>query len=629
MFGDTNGSSLQGNHKGRVRVLSWIIVAVVLLYLVRLFDLEVVHGSYYRKQSFEIVERTTPIPARRGLIFDRNYDRPLATNRPSFAVDVVPGEVKGISLHELLARLSSLLDLTVSNLASRIPAKIFDRYAPIEVDSGLPYTTIAYLAEHIQQFPGVTWHSKPVRSYPFANSVGSLSHVIGYVGDITPAELSVLYNDGYSADSVIGKDGVEKVYDKVLRGRDGERYQLVDARGRRVGQKGVVVAPPVDGNNIVLTINRRIQRLAQKALGHRTGAIVVLRPATGAILALVSYPWYNPNLFYQKHARARLDKEYTNPHFPFLNRAIQETYSPASTFKIIMTTADIATNVLPPDRYLNIMPTLTFGGRIWHNWEPVHFPHMDLEEGFAQSNDVFFWTLGRYLGINRIDDFAARFGLGRLTDIDLPDEVRGVLPTPQWKLKAIGKPWVGGDTLNMSIGQSYLLVTPIQMADVVAMVVNKGVVYRPHLLKEVRNPVTGAVIKRYHRHILLNSGVPRSVFTQVQRDMRYEVTHGTANVVITEHVVKIGAKTGTGQTGIHGHYTSWFASFGPYGDPNPRDQLVVLVLVDAQNLWQWWGPKAACIVWQGIFAHQTYRQAIKALEPVWWINRWVLANKYQ
>lgn len=624
MYGDNFGSDSQDTQKRRIRIVTWFIVITLFVYLGHLFDLQVLQGSHFRKQSFEIARRSTPIPARRGLIFDRNYDLPLATNRPSYAIDLIPGEVKGISLDRLLERLSSIVGVSVADLRSRIPEKIFDPYAPIEMDSGLSFGTITFLAEHLEDYPGLTWHSKPVRYYPFA---GSISHVVGYVGDITPAELSVLYNKGYDADAVLGKDGVEKVNDEILRGREGERYRIVDASGKSVAGRSSIVTPPVDGDNIVLTIDRRIQALAQGALGKRTGAIVVLRPATGAILALVSYPWYNPNQFYSKEGRRDLDKDFTNPQFPFLDRAVQVAYAPASTFKIVMTTADIATNALPPDQPLDIMPTLNFGGRIWHNWEAVHYPAMDLREAFAQSNDVYFWTLGgKYLGIDRIDDFAGRFGFGQKTGVDLPGEVSGLLPTPEWKQDTLGRPWVGGDTLNMSIGQSYLLETPLQMADEVAMVVNRGVIYKPHVLKEVRDPVSGAVIRKYRPQVLRDAGIRPSIFDEVQSDMRNEVVNGTANVVITTRAVKIAGKTGTGQVGDPDHYTSWFASFGPYGDPNPQDQVVVVVLVDAQNPWQWWAPKAACIVYQGIFAHQDYRQAVEALEPVWWLNSSVVGN---
>ncbi len=624
MYDNRFGNDTQEAFKRRIGTVTWIIVVVMLFYLGHLFDLQVVRGSYYRRQSYDIARRATPIPARRGIIFDRNYDVPLATNRPSYAIDLIPGEVKGVTIDQIFERLASVLQVPASSLRSKLPRRILDPYAPIEVDGGLSYDTISYIAEHLEEFPGVTWHSKPIRYYPIS---GSISHIVGYVGDITPDELQVLYNKGYSADSIIGKDGVEEVYDKTLRGKDGERYQVVDVSGKKVAGRDTVISPPVDGDNIVLTIDRHIQKLAQEALGKRTGAIVVLRPSTGAILALASYPWYNPNQFYTKEGREDLNKDFTDPKFPFLDRGIQVAYAPASTFKIVMITADIATNALPPTQTLDIHPTLTLGGRIWHNWEPVHFPAMDLAEGFAQSNDVYFWILGgKYLGIDRIDDYAARFGFGQKTGVDLPGEVAGLLPGPEWKQDTLGRPWVGGDTLNMSIGQSYLLETPLQMADEVAMVVNKGVIYRPHVLSEVRDPVTGAVIERYHPQVLRYSGISPSVFTQVQADMRNEVKNGTANVVITTKAVKVAAKTGTGQVGDPDHYTSWFASFGPYGDPNPRDQVVVVVLVDAQNPWQWWAPKAACIVYQGIFAHQSYNQALRALSPVWWLNSSVVGN---
>jgi len=523
-----------------------------------------------------------------------------------------------------MARLSSLLHVPVAQLWNHIPSNWASDYQPIEVQSDVKLSTISFIAEHLSDYPGVTWRSKPTRSYPVA---GSISHVVGYVGDINRRELQVLYNKGYTANSRLGKDGVEQEYDSILRGRPGQQLIMVDASGRRISGTPARVEPPVDGDNIVLTIDRHIQLLAEKALGPRMGSVVVLRPSTGAVLALVSYPWYNPNLFEQRSSAEAINSLFLDSRFPLLDRPIQSTYAPASTFKIIMTTADYDTNAFPPTKDIDTTGSMIFGGRVWHDWQPHGFGPIDLPNALAESSDQYFWTIGaQYLGISRIDQFARMFGLGRKTGIDLPGENAGLLPTPAWKQRTLGQPWLGGDTMDMSIGQGYLQTSPIQMADVAAMVANRGVVYRPHVLKDVRDPNTGKIIRAYKPQVLLHPDISRHVFDEVAAAMRGVITHGTANVVITTRAVDIAAKTGTGQVGRKDHFTSWFVSFGPYLPKNPKDQVVVVVMEEATNFWDWWGPKAASIIYQGIFAHEDFQQAVNSLEPVWYLNSSVVGN---
>ncbi|HUX50088.1 MAG TPA: penicillin-binding protein 2 [Spirochaetia bacterium] len=612
--------------KGRVRILGFIISAVIGFYLIYLFSMQVVHNVVYEQRATAIAQRVVDLPPQRGEIFDRNHDVPLVTNKPSFAVDIIPADTGKLGLNGVIDRLAKVLGVTPQNLRSHIPIGWDNIYRAVEVQSRVAFSTISYLAEHIDSYPGVTWHSKPIRDYRFDSS---LSHVIGYVGDITPQELQVLYNQGYQPNSTIGKSGIEKEYDSILRGKSGREFRVVDAHGRLVTDVDHVVhnIPPVNGDNLVLTIDRHMQTLAEKALGPRMGSVVILKPSTGAVLALVSYPWYDANLFQKKDASVVTRQLFLDTRYPFLDRPIQSAYAPASTFKIIMTTADLATNAFPPDKTIDTVGSMIYGGRIWHDWKHDGFGPLDLAGALAESSDQYFWTIGaQYLGIDRIDEYARIFGLGQKTGIDLPGETEGLLPTPDWKQQTMGQPWVGGDTMNMSIGQGYLRVTPIQMADVAAMVVNKGIVYRPHILKEVLNPINGKVIRTVKPEVLLDSGISKEIFTKVQADMRGVITHGTANVVITTRAVEIAAKTGTGQVGSKDHFTSWFVSFGPYNATDPSSQIVVVIMVEATNPWTWWAPKAASIIYQGIFAHEDFTQAVKSLEPVWYLDSSVVGN---
>ena len=219
------------------------------------------------------------------------------------------------------------------------------------------------------------------------------------------------------------------------------------------------------------------------------------------------------------------------------------------------------------------------------------------------------------LGVERIVSYAREYGYGELTNIDLPGEIPGFIPTPQWKDRRFHERWQGGDTMNMSIGQGYSLVTPLQMANMVAMTVNNGIIYQPHLLKEVRDPLTGAVESAASPTVLHESDISPGIFRAVRRDMRGVIAEGTARFPVNIKSVEIAGKTGTGEVGLHNRWHSWFAAFAPYETRKPEEQVVLSIIVEAANNWEWWAPYASAIIFQGIFAEQTYEEAVQALGP--------------
>jgi penicillin-binding protein 2 len=418
---------------------------------------------------------------------------------------------------------------------------------------------------------------------------------------------------------VLGKSGVEKQYDLLLRGKDGTRFRMVDVREKYLKGKPEEDIPPQPGRNLVLTIDRRIQLLCEKALGERIGSVVVLKPSTGEVLAMVSYPYYDANLFFTEKGSQEFVRLSLDPTFPFINRAIQSSYPPASTFKVIMSTALVEEEVFPITRTVTCTGEIFYGDRIFHCHSKVGHGPMDLLSGLAESCDVYYYTIGDELGVERIVYYCREFGLGQLSGIDLPGETFGFLPTPEWKQRTQAMIWLGGDTLNMSIGQGYLLVTPIQMANMIAMVVNEGKVYRPHVLKEVRDPHSGDLIQRTEPEVLLVSPIRKGSFQIVQKAMRGVITEGTAEVVLTTEAVEVAGKTGTGQAGFEDRWHSWFAAYAPYQTDDPDERVVVAVMVEAENEWEWWAPKAANVIFQGIFAGQTYEEAVETIRPWWYI----------
>jgi penicillin-binding protein 2 len=280
-----------------------------------------------------------------------------------------------------------------------------------------------------------------------------------------------------------------------------------------------------------------------------------------------------------------------------------------------MTTGVLAENAFPRDQTVDCPGEITDGDRLWrcHIRRPGH-GRLNLQQALAQSCDIYFWAVGRdYLGVERINAYAREYGFGEMTGIDLPNEEAGFVPTPQWKDRRFHERWLGGDTMNMSIGQGYTLVTPMQMANMVAMVVNDGVIYKPRLLEEIRDPLTGAVERTIGPSVLHKSDIESAVFETVRNNMRSVISEGTARFPLNIRAVEIAGKTGTGEVGLQDRWHSWFAAYAPYKTDKPEERIVVSIIVEAANKWEWWAPYASAIIFQGVFAGQTYEEAVAAL----------------
>jgi penicillin-binding protein 2 len=599
-----------GRPERRIALLRIFLVLIFVIYGVRLFSMQILSGELYRSRAQDIARRTVVIPAQRGEIFDRNFNQPLALNADSFAVSITPAEVPRGKMPELANDVAHILKIRPDEIEGKIPPQYYQLYQPVEIAANVPYRDIAALAERKDTLPGVSWNSKPMRNYV---SLRSLSHILGYVGDITRDELTILYNKGYQQGDVIGKAGIERQYDELLRGREGRETRTVDVRGRRISGQGDRL-PPEMGKNLVLTIDQQIQTLTEKALGERIGAAIVMRPASGEVLAMVSYPWYDSNIFTSGN-RSEYQALADDPNKPFLNRAIQSSYPPASTFKIVMTTGILAENAFSPDQFIDCRGSINYGERQWHchNRWPGH-GRLNLRRAMAQSCDIYYWMVGRdHLGVERIVSYAQEYGFGKTTGIDLPGEIAGFVPDPYWKERRFHEKWLGGDTMNMSIGQGYTLVTPLQMANMVCMTVNDGKIYKPHILREVRDPVSGAVERNVLPELIHQSDLDAEIFETVRRDMRGVIGEGTAQFPLNIKTVEIAGKTGTGEVGLHDKWHAWFTGYAPYTTDRPEERVVVSVIAEAVNDWEWWAVYASAIIFQGIFAGQNYEEAVQTL----------------
>lgn len=610
---ESDNSSNQIKRNIKVFSLFIVLVLVFFSYIVKLYSLQVVKGDLYRSQSQKSSSHTDTIPAQRGEIFDRNATLPMVINTDSFAVNLNPAEIPKGYYDTVTSRLASILGIGKKDIDRKIPKELRRVYKPIEIKINIPFEVISNIAENITDLPGVSWQLKPRRNYV---ETGSIAHVVGYVGDITKDEITMMYNQGYTTGNmIVGKTGIEKQYDALLQGVPGYERKNIDAKGRVISDKPIV-EPPKIGKKLVLTIDSRIQELAEKALGNRVGAAVVIRPCNGEVLAMVSYPYYDQNIFNNEDASAQYSKLATSPNNPLLNRVVNAIYPPASTFKTIMSTAALTEHIIPPAKKIECSGKVQYGDRVFRCHNRGGHGWLDMRKALAESCDIYYWVVGRdYLGVDRIAQYSKEFGLGQSLDIDLPAQSTGFVPTAQWKERKYHVKWLGGDTMNMSIGQGFTLVTPLHIANMMAMVANGGKIYRPHLLKEVRDSVTDEILETVKPSILHESSIDASVWRAVQADLRYVISDGTPQWPMENKVVKVAGKTGTAEVGSVDHWHSWMATYGPY-NASPEEQVAVVVLVEAVNNWDWWAPYATNIIYQGIFANQDYEQAVQSLPNV-------------
>lgn len=469
-------------------VVGYGLVFVLTLLLVgRLFYLQVVQHKMYETLSDKNRIQVQPVPPTRGLIYDRN-GRLLADNIPSFSLTITVERVH--DLDKTLANIKSIIGLSSDDVdAFKKRLKRRQRpFEPVPLLFNLTQKQIARIGVDEYDLPGVAIEATLIRHYPMGKL---MAHAVGSVRRINEKDARKLDPVAYSGIDDIGKLGVERYYEKALLGKVGYERVETDARGKII--KVLDETKPVPGDNLVLTLDTSLQRAASEALGHSRGAVVAIEPSTGGILALVSKPSYDPNLFvtgidHKTYAALR-----DSPDTPLFNRAVQGQYAPGSTIKPFIGLAGLASGVITPEYTIHDPGWFKLPGsdrlyRDW-SWRPNGRNgyggqgQVDLERAIYRSVNVYFYNLAYKLGIDRIDKYLALFGFGEDTALDLPEARSGLLPSRVWKKKVHGHPWYPGDTINVGIGQGYLLVTPLQLATAVAIIANRGKAISPHILK--------------------------------------------------------------------------------------------------------------------------------------------------
>jgi penicillin-binding protein 2 len=526
--------------KSRVLILSFIVGVAFLLLILRLWHLQILNQDDYRSMSENNRLRFVPVAASRGAILDRN-GKVLVSNRPSFSLAVIPQEVK--DREALLTQLSILLKLDRAEMAERWEkSKGRAKYYPIVLSSNIKRDQVEIVEENRLMLPGVEVEMKPVREY----SSGLLAaHLLGYIGEISENELNAKGYEEYNPGDYIGKNGIERALDIELHGNDGGRQFEVDARGRVL--RTLSETYPTVGNSVVLTIDAVLQKQTELAFGGQAGAAVALDVNNGEVLAFVSTPSFDPALFGGK-LPADIWKSYLeDKRHPLENKALTGQYPPGSTFKIITALAGLEEGVVDENSSVVCNGFYEMGGSKFRCWSKSGHGHVALRRSLKESCDVYYYQLGEKLGVDRIAKMADRFRLGSALGIGLLNEKNGLIPTSAWKQKRYGKRWFAGETLPVSIGQGYVLMTPIQMASMVATVANEGTVYRPHLVKRIVD-ADGKPLKEIAPEILSKTNISPANFRKLKQGL-FDVVNaagGTgANARLSD--VRVAGKTGTSQ----------------------------------------------------------------------------------
>ncbi len=580
----------------------------------RLYLLQVMRHDYYSALSQENRVRTDPIPAARGLIMDR-YGEVIASNQPTFQLELVPDEVPNLkgSLHRLV-KLGLLQADDIPELIRTIKSRRSFDNVPIRLH--LSDEEVARFAVRRYEFPGIDISPREARWYP----EGSLAvDAMGYVGTISEKDLAHIDRAAYAGTAVIGKTGVESAFEKQLHGVNGYRQTLVDAQGRPVQKPGVFgkdleIRAPIPGDDIVLSLDLKVQKVAEVAFAGQEGAVVALDPNTGDIIALLSSPGFDPNLF----ARGITEKQYRDlegdPNRPLFDRALRGEYSSGSTIKPCLALGALTDGVINPDKDIYCPGYYHLAGarHIWHDANHERHGAVDLDLAIAESCDVYFYGVAHEMGIDRISAWLPLFGFGRPTGIDIGGEKAGIVPSRAWKEAHFSNPadkvWFPGETVNLGIGQGYFLVTPLQLAHYASILASRGHIWRPRLVTGVRSPESEKVEwlppvyegglsnisadswKRVIHGMVGATTYPRGTATVPMRGTPYTVAGKTGTDQVVNESVTGNLSEEHGFSKINKQYrdNAWFIAFAPAEAP----RIAIAVIVEHAG----WGSTGAAPV---------------------------------
>lgn len=552
----------------------------------RLFYLQIVDGGRFATLSARNRTVEEAVVAPRGLIYDR-AGRVLVTNVPTYAVKLRPADLLQDERPAVVERLAALLDMPVAEINAAIDSNPGSNFDLVRVASDVDEQTALLISEAGFDLPGVEIAVEARRQYTYGPL---LSQVLGYTGPVSAEQLPDLRPLGYLPDDLLGKTGLEVQYETELRGTYGSESVERDATGRRT-QVLQTLSEPSPGYSLNLTIDTKEQIYAEKALkwamediGLKRGVVIVMNPQTGEVIALVSLPSYDNNLFARGISAADFQELLTDPDKPLVNHAIAEQYSPGSTYKLVAGTGALADGKITTSTRLLTQPYLTIGPTRFYEWNRQGWGRCDIYCGFGHSSDTFFYQVAGMLGIDRLAYWANDYGFGQPTGIDLPAEVPGIVPSNQWKQEQLGEPIYPGETYQAGIGQGYDAVTPLQLINAYAAMANGGKLYQPQVVREVV-AADGRVVRSFEPKLVRELAANPSVLRTMRNAARTVVTiRHTYNLV--DLPIKVAGKSGTSEFGVRDAqgrlpYSSWFVGFVPKDPENgsfdkPDSELMVL-----------------------------------------------------
>jgi penicillin-binding protein 2 len=569
--------------KGRYKVLVIFVGLAFLLIFIRLWSLQVIKGSDLRQLSENNCIRLRENPADRGMLLDR-HGNVLAHNRPSFEVSLIPEDLRANP--EVLLKAGAMLNMTRGEIEEKIKAqKRRTPFNPVKIKSDIDWNQLALLETNRVHLPGLVVDVRPRRAYDYGDFA---SHLIGYLGEVDENEMRQSREFPYRMGAQIGKYGVEYRWENDLRGSDGGQQIEVDALGREIRPLGVV--EPFPGNNLVLTIDLELQKVAEEAYQGKTGALIAMDPKTGQILAMVSKPSFNPDIF----ARNILPEEWKslveNPYHPLQNKGIQGQYPPGSVFKIITAIAGLESRTITPNTPFTCAGAFPYGNRDFRCWKEGGHGSLSLHRAIVESCDIYFYQLGLKLGPDLIARYASEFGLGKVTGISLPEKP-GIVPSSSWKKKRHRTPWYSGETLSFSVGQGYLNATPLQLLVLISAVANGGKILLPQVAERIED-IYKNKLEEYPTVELERVNVSGKTLQIIQEALKGAVNdpHGTGSACGLKEV-KVAGKTGTAQViampedfkrgdlkriPLKFRDHAWFVAYAPVEDP----KISVVVLVE-------------------------------------------------
>ncbi len=580
-----------------IRFLTFGIVTILVFGLLttRLAYLQIASGSAYAAQAEANRTVEVPLPAPRGLIYD-SQGRVLVANVASFSVKITPADLPFSQREDVAQRLAGLLGLDPSDILATLDNAPGSRFDPVRVAQDVPEATARFISESADQLPGVQVVVETRREYPEG---ALMADILGYTGAINAASLAKLAPDGYLPDDLIGEAGLEASFESTLRGTYGMELVERDATGQDV-QVLQTLKQAVPGASLKLTIDTTVQEDAQKALewgmktaGLKRGVFIAMNPQTGEILAMVSLPSYDDNLFAKGISSKEFSSLVNDPNKPLTNEAVQAYFPPGSTYKLVTGAGALQDKKITATTRLTTRPYLTLGSTKFWDWNHLGFGQCDIYCGFGHSSDTFFYQVAGMLGADRLAYWGDQFGFGSPTGIDLPGEVAGIVPSNQWKMDTLGQPMFPGEVYQAGIGQGYDMVTPLQLINAYAALANGGKIYRPQLVEDVLGP-DGTVIKPFTPDLVRTMNVSQQTLLTMRLAARNTVLlRHTYNLV--DMPVKVAGKSGTAEFGLRDSkgrlpYHSWFVGFVPK-DPYKADftktdsQLVFLAFAyDSQTL---------------------------------------------